>query len=72
MLTEGVLSGGSTPCVLAAVSQHALIATAASTVVKQGCLPHGGRELATQYTAVRGKMKSQFKLKQLKVFYSLH
>lgn len=61
MLAEGVLSGGGTSCVLAAVSQHALIATAASAVVKQGRLTHGGGELATQYTAVGGKMRSQLK-----------
>lgn len=61
MLTEGVLSRGGTSCVLAAVSQHALVATAASAVVKQGRLPHGRGELATQYTAVRGRMRSQLK-----------
>lgn len=63
MLTEGVLSRGGTSCVLAAVSQHALIATTASAVVKQGCLSHGRGELTTQYTAVGGKMRSQLKVK---------
>lgn len=63
MLAEGVLSGGGASCVLAAVSQHALITTAASAVVKQGRLTHGGRELATQYTAVGGKPTSQLKIK---------
>lgn len=63
MLTQGVLSRGGAPCVLAAVSQHALIAAAASTVVKQSCLPHGRRELAAQYTAVKGNVKSQLKMK---------
>lgn len=58
VLTQGVLSRGGTSCVLAAVSQHALVATAASAVVEQGCLPHGGGELATQYTTVRGKWGS--------------
>lgn len=66
MLTEGVLSGGGTSCVLATVSQHALIATAASTVIKQSRLPHGRGELATQYTAVRGKMRSDLKVKMKK------
>ncbi len=59
MLAEGVLSRRGAPCVLTAVSQHALIATAASTVVKQGSLPHGRGELAAQYTAVRGERKPQ-------------
>lgn len=63
MLTEGVLSGGGASCVLAAVSQHALIATAASTVVKQGRLTHGRGELAAQHAAVRGKTRSQSKVK---------
>lgn len=63
MLTEGVLGGGGASRVLAAVSQHALIATAATAVVKQGRLPHGRGELATQYTAVGGKMRSQLKIK---------
>lgn len=63
MLTEGVLSGGGTSCVLAAVPQHALIATAASAVVKQGCFPHGRGELTTQYTAVGGKIIFQLKVK---------
>lgn len=63
MLAEGVLSGGGTACVLAAVSQHALIATAASAVVEQGCLPHGRGQLTAQYTAVRGKMRPQLKAK---------
>lgn len=64
MLTEGVLSRGGTSCVLTAVSQHALIPTAASTVVKQSCLPHCRRELTTQHTAVRGIMRSQLEMKQ--------
>lgn len=64
MLTEGVLSRGGTSCVLTAVSQHALIPTAASTVVKQSRLPHCRRELTTQHTAVRGIMKSQLEMKQ--------
>lgn len=62
MLAEGVLSGGGTSCVLTTVSQHALIPTAASTVVKQGCFPHGWGKLPTQYTAVGGKMRSQSKV----------
>lgn len=64
MLTEGVLSRGGTSCVLTAVSQHALIPTAASTVVKQSRLPHCRRELTTQHTAVRGIMRSQLEMKQ--------
>lgn len=71
MLTEGVLSRGGTSCVLTAVSQHALIPTAASTVVKQSRLPHCRRELTTQHTAVRGIMRSQLEMKQNteKIFY---
>lgn len=64
MLTEGVLSRGGTSCVLTAVSQHALIPTAASAVVKQSRLPHCRRELTTQHTAVRGIMRSQLEMKQ--------
>lgn len=64
MLTEGVLSRGGTSCVLTAVSQHALIPTAASTVVKQSRLPHCRRELTTQHTAVGGIMRSQLEMKK--------
>lgn len=59
MLAEGVLSGGGAACVLAAVSQHTLVAATASTVVKQGRLPHGRRELATQYAAIGDKRKEK-------------
>lgn len=58
MFAERVLGGGGAPRVLAAVSQHALIAAAAATVVKQGRLPHGRWELATQHAAVRGKSRA--------------
>lgn len=70
MLTEGVLGGGGASCVLAAVSQHALIATAASTVVKQGRLPHRRRELPTQYAAVGGTISSQ--LVRIQIFFRLN
>ena len=56
VFAEGVLSRGGASCVLAAVSQHALVATAASTVVKQGRLPHGRGELTAEYTAVSQKL----------------
>lgn len=55
MLAEGVLSGGGAPRVLAAVSQHALIAAAAAAVVEQGRLAHGRGELSAQHAAVEGK-----------------
>lgn len=55
MLAEGLLSRGRASCVLTAVSQHALIAAAASAVIKQGRLPHGRRQLAAQHAAVSGE-----------------
>lgn len=63
MLAEGVLSGGGAPRVLAAVSQHALVAAAASAVVEQGRLPHGRRKLATQHAAVGARTKTELKPK---------
>lgn len=72
VLTEGVLSGGGTSCVLAAVSQHALISTAASAVVKQGRLPHGRGELPTQYAAVRSKMRPQSKVQSKNTIFTKH
>lgn len=63
VLAEGVLSGGRAPRVLAAVSQHALIATAAAAVVEQGRLAHGRGELSAQYAAVDGKTRLWLKVK---------
>lgn len=63
MLAEGVLSGGGAPRVLAAVSQHALIAAAAPAVVKQGRLPHGRRKLAAEHAAVGATTKTELKTK---------
>lgn len=63
VLAEGVLGRGGASSVLAAVSEHALVAAAASTVVKQGCLPHGWGQLAAQYAAVWVTIKSQLKMK---------
>lgn len=67
MLAEGVLSGGGAPRVLAAVSQHALIAAAASAVVKQGRLPHGRRKLAAQHAAVGARTKTELKPKNYRL-----
>lgn len=57
MLAEGVLSGGRAPRVLAAVSQHALIAAATAAVVEQGRLAHGRGKLSAQDAAVEGKTR---------------
>lgn len=64
MLAEGVLGGGGAARVLAAVSQHALVAAAASAVVKQGRLAHGWRKLPAQHAAVGTRMKMAFKTKK--------
>lgn len=66
VLAEGVLSGGRAARVLAAVSQHALIAAAATAVVEQGRLAHGRGELSAQNAAVEGKTRlwSKVKLKR--------
>lgn len=61
MLAEGVLGGGRAPRVLAAVSEHAFVATAAATVVEQGRLAHGRGQLAAQYTAVKGRTRLRLK-----------
>lgn len=63
MLAEGVLSRRGAPSVLTAVPQHALVAAAASAVVKQGRLPHGGGQLATQHAAVGGTVGLELKVK---------
>lgn len=69
MLAEGVLGGGRAPRVLAAVSQHALVAAAAAAVVEQGRLAHGRGQLAAQYAAVKGRtpLRLKAKLKRAKV-----
>lgn len=59
MLAEGVLGGGGAARVLAAVSQHALVAAAAPAVVKQGRLAHGWGELAAQHAAVGAATKTE-------------
>lgn len=61
MLAEGVLGGGGAARVLAAVPQHALVAAAASAVVKQGRLAHGWRKLAAQHAAVGTRMEMELK-----------
>lgn len=71
MLTEGVLGGGGAARVLAAVSQHALVAAAAPAVVKQGRLAHGWRKLPTQHAAVGTRMKMELKTKQANSFFFL-
>ena len=72
MLAERVLSRGRATGVLAAVSQHALIAAAAAVllsggcvlaVVEQGRLAHGWGELSAQYAAVEGKTRLWLKVK---------
>lgn len=63
MLAERVLSRGRATGVLAAVSQHALIAAAAAAVVEQGRLAHGWGELSAQYAAVEGKTRLWLKVK---------
>lgn len=68
MLAEGVLGGGGAARVLAAVSQHALVAAAAPAVVKQGRLAHGWGKLPAQHAAVRARMKTELKTK-LCVFF---
>lgn len=64
MLAEGVLGRGGAARVLAAVSQHALVAAASPAVVKQGRLAHGWRKLPAQHAAVGTRMRTAFKTKQ--------
>lgn len=61
MLAVGVLGGGRAPRVLAAVSEHAFVATAAATVVEQRRLAHGRGQLAAQYAAVKGRTQLRLK-----------